>query len=129
MKLLSQVEGLSIPATVVTANLDKNTLLKITGDATVDKATANSIVIGKLAVPVKTANSTGTVETSCKDLSEMKTTEVLVAGDSWKAGVPDATTGESTAAKWVDGTDSPVRRCGVVWKGAASGGTAQVLTF
>lgn len=129
MKVLRTSEGLAIPATVATANLPKDTMMKITGNKTIDKATANAFNVGRLTVSSKTAGGDGTLETPFKEHIEIKTTELLAAGDFFKFGAPDGTTGENTAAKWVDGTDSIVRRVGVIWKGAASGGVAEALTF
>lgn len=130
MKLRSQREGLAIPATVVTANLPKDTLMKITGNRTIDKATAGTVHVGRLTVPVKTANAAGgTLETRFKELIEIKTTEILAAGDLVKHGVVDVTTGENTVAKWLVATDAVALAFGVVWNGAASGGVAEVLTY
>lgn len=129
MKLRSQKEGLAIPATVVTAALPKDTLMKITANRTIDKATAGTVHAGRLTVPSKTANGTGTLETSFKELIEIKTTEIMAAGDFVKHGVVDVTTGENTVAKWLVATDAVALRWGVVWSGAASGGVAEVLVY
>jgi hypothetical protein len=129
MKLRAQREGLAIPVTVVTANLPKDTLVKLTADNTVDKADANSHPIGRLVVPSRTANGPGTVETHFKEKVEIKTTAIVAFGSLVKIGVPDGTTGENTVTNWVSGTDGFERVYGVCCKAAASGGVAEVLTF
>jgi hypothetical protein len=120
---------LAVPATVVTANLTKDTLVSITANNTVDKAALNATPMGRLVVPSKTANGLGTVETRFKELIEIKTTAIVAAGDKLKLTAPDGTTGENTVGVWVSGTDGAERLFGVAWKGAASGGVAEVLTY
>lgn len=129
MKLRAQREGFAVVATVATANLAKDTLVKITGDNTVDKADANAHAIGRLVVPAKTTNGTGTVETRYKERVEIKTSGNVTAGQFAKIGAPDGTTGENTVVQWVSGTDAWERLYGVVIKGATSGNVAEVLTF
>ncbi len=129
MKILRQLEGLAITATVATANLAQNTSVKITGNETVDKATANTFAIGQLRVPVETAAAKGTVETRFRAEAEVKASGDLVAGEFIKMGAPDGTTGEDTVVKFVPGTDAEERKCGICWKGGASGATVKVLLF
>jgi hypothetical protein len=129
MKLRAQKEGFAVVATVVTANLAKDTLVKITADNTVDKADANAHAIGRLVVPSKTANGTGTVETRYKERIEIKVATTVTAGQFAKLGAPDGTTGENTIAPWVSGTDVWERNIGVVIKGATNGNVAEVLLF
>jgi len=129
MKLRAQREGLAIPVTVVTANLAKDTLVKLTADNTVDKADANAHAIGRLVVPSRTANGPGTVETRYKEKVEIKTTAVIAIGVYVKLTAPDGTTGENTVGVWVSGTDGWERLYGVACKAAGSGGVAEVLTF
>lgn len=129
MKLRRQAEGLGVPVKVATANLPKDTLVKITGNSTVDKAVANDHAIGRLVVPSKTANGDGTVEVSYKEHFEIKASGNLSAGQFWKMGAADGTTGENTAVQFVPGTDAEERKCGIVLVGASSGGTAEVLAF
>ena len=128
MKLRAQKEGLAVIA-IIAAVLAKDTLVAITGNRTVDKAGANAAPLGRLVVPAKNAGEQGTVETKFKEFLEIKAAAALAAGDYVKLGAPDNTTGENTAAVWTDGTDSVKRIYGVVWNGAAAGGTAEVLTF
>jgi hypothetical protein len=71
----------------------------------------------------------GTIETIFKELVEVKTTAILAAGALVKITAPDGTTGETTIGAWVSGTDGAGLLYGVVWKGAASGGVAEVLVY
>lgn len=129
MKIRSQQEGLAVIATVATANLPKDVLVSITGNRTVDKAGANAQAVGRLVVPSRTTNGQGTVETRYKEFVEIKTAANLTAGQLVKLAAVDGTTGENRVDVWVSGTDGFERVYGVVWNGAASGGTAEVLTF
>ncbi|MBS1793359.1 MAG: hypothetical protein JSS81_05865 [Acidobacteria bacterium] len=129
MKLRAQREGLAIPATIVTANLPKDTLVSITADRTVDKAGVNAHAVGRVAVPSRTASGIGTIETRYKELVEIKGSGVLAAGAMVKLAAVDGTTGENVVVAWVSGTDGAERLYGVVWKGGASGATLEVLAF
>lgn len=129
MKMRATTEFLGMPATIVTGNLPKDTLMAITGNRTVDKAGANANAIGRLVVPSKTDGGLGTVETKFKELIECKTAAIVAAGALVKLGAPDGTTGENTVTTWVSGTDGFERLYGVVWNGAASGGVAEILTY
>jgi hypothetical protein len=134
MKLKAQVEGLAIPATVVTADLPKDTLVAVTADATVDKCAADGFPIGRLSVPAKLANTQGTVETKFKELVEMEADGAINAGDWVKLGALSPTTGKHTAKVWTEGTASadndPIKRAyGVAWVGGADEAIVQVLTF
>lgn len=131
MKLRASREGLAIKATFV-ALLAKDTLVKITStNNTVDKAVANDFVVGRVSVPPMTATGTGTVELlgKFKELIEIKAGATLASGAYVKMAAADGTTGENVATTWVSGTDAIERLFGVVWKGANSGGTLEVLTF
>lgn len=129
MKLKAQVEGLAVPATVETADLPKDTIVSITGDATVDKAAADDTPIGRIVVPANTADGLGTVETKFKELVEMEADGILAAGAYVKLGALSPTDTKHTAKAWVEGTDSIKRLYGVVWVGGADEATIQVLTF
>lgn len=128
MKLRAQVEGLAVPA-IIAAILEKDTIVAITADRTVNKAGANANPIGRLSVPAKAVNGTGTVETRFKELVEMKTSGALAAGVAVKLAAPDGTTGENVVTTWVGGTDSFERLYGVIWKGTAGVGVAEVLVY
>lgn len=133
MKVLARVEGLAVPAIIATAVHPKDTLVKITADRTVDKAGSNEFAIGTISVPSKSAtapNNTGTVETRFKELIECKIGgSALSAGAFVKLAAVDGTTGENVAVAWVSGTDVFERCFGIVWKGAAANGVAEILTF
>lgn len=131
MKLRSTREGLAVKALFV-ALLAKDTLVKITStNYTVDKAVANDFLVGRVSVPPKTATGEGTVELAgrFKELIEIKAGATLASGAIVKMAAADGTTGENVATTWVSGTDAWERAIGVVWKGASSGGTLEVLTF
>ena len=128
MKLRAQVEGLAIPAIVATVE-PKDTLVAITADKTVGKAGANAEVIGRLSVPARSVNGTGTVETKFKELVEIKTSGALAAGVKVKLAAVDGTTGENVVTTWVSGTDGFALLYGIVWKGTAGVGVAEVLVY
>jgi hypothetical protein len=128
MQLVKQREGLAVVATVATANLAKDQLVKITGNATVDKAGANDHAIGRLVVPSRSANGTGTVEVRYKEHVKVKFSGNLAAGSFVKLAAVDGTTGESVVQAWVSGTDAWERLYGVVWVGA-NNAVGEVLTF
>lgn len=127
MKLRANNEGLAIPATVA-AVLDKDTIVTITADKTVNKAGANATPIGRLVVPAKANGGRGTVETRFKELIEIKFSGNIAAGAPVKMAAPDGTTGENVVVAWVSGTDGYERLFGIVWKGA-NGAVGEVLTF
>ena len=129
VKLRAQREGLSIPVTVATANLPKDTLVAITANMTVDKAGANALVIGRLFKTTKVANGSGTVETRFKERIEIKASGVLAAGNEVKMAAPDPGTGENRVSLFDPAADAVTRRFGVVWKGGADGATVEVLTY
>lgn len=125
MKMRATDEGLGMPA-IIAAVLLVNTLVKITGNRTVNAAAAGDVVIGRLAKPSKTAGGSGTVETRAKEFIEIKTSEAVVAGDRVKMAAPDGS-GEQQVAKFVVGTDAPDLLLGYVWNGGALGATVEVL--
>jgi hypothetical protein len=132
MKLKSQVEGLAV-AVIVAAVLVKDTLVKLTGDKTVDKAGADAVVIGRLVKPAREANGTGTVETRFKELITIKASGALVAGDRVKMAAADGG-GIQRVTKWISQTDAaagdkPDTLLGVVFVGGADGADVQVLTY
>lgn len=132
MKLKAQVEGLAV-AVIVAAVLVKDTLVKLTGDKTVDKAGADAVVIGRLMKPAREANGTGTVETRFKELITIKTSGALVAGDRVKMAAADGG-GIQRVTKWISQTDAaagdkPDSLLGVCFVGGADGADVQVLTY
>lgn len=132
MKLRAQKEGLGIRVTMA-ALLVADALVKLTADNTVNVAGANDFVIGRVSVAPKTSGGLGTVECigRIKEKIEIKVNQSggLVAGDFVKMAAVDGTTGENRVAKWVTGTDAFERLVGIVCKGAADAGVAEVLTF
>lgn len=128
MKVLNQVEGLSITATVVTANLAKDQLVKITGDKTVDKAGSGEKAIGRLIVPAKSSSGKGTVEVLAKERVEVKFSGNLAAGTYVRLAAVDGGTGESVVQVWTSGTHPVETLYGIVWKGA-NNALGEVLTF
>lgn len=129
MKMLSQVEGLSIAALVETGGLAQDTLVSITGDRQVDKAAANGFAIGRLIVPAKEDDTEGTVETRFKEKVEMEADGIVAAGNWVKLGALSPTDGKHTAKVWVEDTDALTRLYGIAFIGAADEGTVTVLTF
>lgn len=129
MKVRATCEGLAVPATVVTANLPKDTIVSITANKTVDRAGANAFPVGRLVAPAKSANGSGTIETPFKELIEIKASGSITANDFVKLAAVDGTTSENRVSTWVDGTDSVKRIFGVAWKGGADGATVEVLVF
>jgi hypothetical protein len=128
MKLRAQFEGLAVVA-IMAAVLAKETLVKITGDHTVDKAGADDFAIGRVTVAAKAASGEGTVETRFKEWVECKTAGIVAAGNFVKLAAADSGTGENRIVAWDSGADSPTIIYGVCWKGAGNGGVAEVLTF
>jgi hypothetical protein len=132
-KLLVTDEGLALACTIHTANLPQHTLMKITGDATVDKAGADAIVIGRQTKGTKAADGSGTIETPFKELISIKADGVLAAGDDVKMSSDDGG-GLQRVTKWVSQTDAapgdkPQTLYGVVWVGGADGSTVQILVY
>jgi hypothetical protein len=126
--------GLNIPATIHTANLPKDTVVAISGDKTVDKAGAGAIPLGFVFKPARSADGSGTIETSFHALIEVKGSGAIAAGDRVKLAAVDGTTGETVVAKWVSQTDAaagdkPDTLFGVCWKGGADGATLEVLVY
>lgn len=133
MKLKSQVEGLAVAVIVATAALAKDTLVKLTGDKTVDKAGANAVVIGRLVKPARDANGSGTVETKFKELITIKASGAIAAGDRVKMAAADGG-GIQRVAKWISQTDlvagdNAETLFGVCFVGGADGADIQVLTY
>ncbi len=133
MKKRAHVEGLSVPATIVTAKLPQDTLVAITANRTVDKAGANALVVGRILKSARAANGSGTVETRFKELIEIKASGALAAGDKVKLAAPDGG-GEQRVSLWTSQTDAvagdkPDTLLGVVWKCGADASIVEVLTY
>jgi hypothetical protein len=130
MKLRAQIEGLAVPATIA-AVLARDVIVAITGNRTVNKAGADALAVGRLTVPAKAANESGTVETRFKALIEVKADGPIAAGDVVKLSSADGS-GNQRVKKWVGQTDAvagdkPETMFGVCWNGGADGGTVEVL--
>ena len=130
-KLRAQLEGLSVPATIVTANLAKDTLVRITADKTVDAQNADAFVVGRVLKPSKDANGSGTIETRFKELMEMKADGAIAAGDPVKAST-ESPAGTQRVKKWIGQTDTvagdkPESLLGICWKGGADAATVEIL--
>jgi hypothetical protein len=128
MKKRAHVEGLSVPATIVTAKLAQDTLVAITANKTVDKAGANAIVIGRVLKTNREANGSGTIETRFKELIEIKASGALVAGNRVKLAAADGG-GLQRVVLWDSAADTADTLLGVVWKGGADAATVEVLTY
>lgn len=132
-RLRAQVEGYAIMATFA-AVLAKDTIVAIVADRTVNIAGANAIPVGRVSVPAKVADETGTIETRFKELVEIKASGAVAAGDVVKMAAVDPVTGENRVAKWTGQTDAvagdkPETRYGLCWKGGADGATLEVLAY
>ena len=128
VKKRAHVEGLSVPATIVTAKLPQDTLVTITANKTVDKAGADAVVIGRVLKSNREANGSGTIETRFKELVEVKGSGALVAGNRVKLAAADGG-GIQRVALWDPAADTADTLFGVVWKGGADGATLEVLTY
>jgi hypothetical protein len=128
-KLRAHRDTYNIPATIVTANLPKDTIVSITADKTVDRAGANALFVGRVLKPARAANGSGTIETRFNALVEVKASGAVAAGAEVKLAAVDPVTGENRVSTWVDGVDSPSRKYGVCWKGGADAATLEVLEY
>jgi hypothetical protein len=130
MKVLANVEGLAVPATIETAGVPQGANVVISGDATVDAATAADIVIGHVSVPVKDATEEDgacTIETKYKRLFTAKAVGgALAAGAEVQAGAVDS--GSVSTVKAL-ASDSRALCLGIVWIGAAENSEVTVLGY
>lgn len=128
MQLRAIKEGLSVPAVIHTANLAKDTAMKITGDATVDKSTAaGDKIVGYLRVPSRTADGQGTVETRFNKLADAECDGAIAAGDYIQAG--DHNSGVQCFKKWISGTHDANLIVGQCWIGGADTETGTFLLY
>lgn len=129
MKVLANVEGLAVRATIESAGLAKDTLVNITGDKQVDIAGDGEVVHGYISVPVKDSaeeDGEGTVETRFKSLVEVKAVGgALAAGAIVTAGAPAS---DVSTVKAI-GAGTYEKAFGVVWKGGAENALIEVLTY
>ncbi len=120
--------NLAVPAIVVTADLPHGTLLKITDDRTVDKSVAeDDFLVGSLEVPVREANTQGTMRSRYRALVTMRCSGAIAAGERVKAG--PAAAGVQTLKKWAAGVENEQLIVGVCWVGAADAAEGEFLIF
>jgi hypothetical protein len=124
MKILNTKIHYGVRA-VFQGDLEPGTLVKITGDRTVNTATAGSHVIGIVTVKRDTKNE-GTIDLFGSALAEIKVTAKTDAGVIVKAGVPSGTTSTAMPLANVDKVNLEI---GICWKGAAINGTATIILF
>lgn len=111
---------------VFAADLDIDTAVKITANKTVDKHDGSGTLIGVVTAKRNVKNN-GTVDVLAKHHIKCKIQTAVTAGQSFKFGALDGTTGENRIAPWVAGTDAIELRAGVVWIGGGSGATAEAF--
>lgn len=132
MKVRTPDNGLSLPATIETADLAKGTLVTITDDRTVDAADADETIVGHVFKAAREADGSGTIETKARHLVEGVADGAIAAGDEVKMGTSAA--GVQKFKKWVSQTDTvagdtPETRIGICWFGGGNGDTVEVLLY
>ncbi len=125
MQVLKSDVHFGITATFA-ADLEVDTAVKITGNATVDKHGGTGTFIGVVTAK-RNANNKGTFDVVAKHHAKVKIKDAVTAGQSFKFGTVDPTTGENRISPWVAGTDAIELRAGVVWVGGAADATAEVF--
>lgn len=123
---VGQAEMIALPDAIFASKLEKNIIVRITGNRTIDAAAAGHTPLGRVSVPAKAANELGTVEVFYRERHDLKTTGTIVAGDFFKMAALD-TDGTNRVAKWVSGTDAEELKCGVCWFGGTAGNTVEVF--
>lgn len=127
MKILANIEGLALRATIAAAGVLKDQLVAISGDETVAAAGANDIVAGHISVPVADITETNgecTVEFHrFRRLFTAKASGALTAGTQVKAAA--VASGQSVVADLSSGDRKLM--VGIVWIGAADGAEVTVL--
>lgn len=111
---------------VFAADLDIDTAVRISANKTVDKHGGTGTFIGVVTAK-RNANNNGTIDVVAKHHARCKIQTAVTAGQSFKFGAVDGTTGENRIAPWVAGTDAIELRAGVVWVGGNAGDTAEVF--
>lgn len=118
--------GLSIPDATFAAKLNKDVVVRITGNRTINAAGVGHTPFGRVSVPAKDANQLGTIETYFRERFDCETTTNIVAGDFFKLAAVDAN-GNTRVAKWVAGTDAEELKCGICWYGGSTGAIVEVF--
>jgi hypothetical protein len=127
-RVKANFQSLSVPA-IFAAVLKADDLVKITGNATVNKAGANEFAVGSVLAPARAANADkGSVETRFRALMTVKANGALTAGTHVKLSSDDGS-GNQRVAAYVEGTDAASRWVGTVWVGGADGADIDVLFF
>ncbi len=102
------------------ADLAAGALVEITGDWTVNKASAGSAkVLGETLKAGKSGEYVAVETSGRKVLEGAIATEAIAAGDKLKVGA-DGTGGEQRLAKWVLGTDNPALIVGMALTAAGA---------
>jgi hypothetical protein len=128
MKITRIVEHVGLPA-VIESVLEKDTMVEITGDATVDKhAGAGAINIGFVRVPARVAGHQGTIETRFRATGEAKADGALTAGMGFKMST-ESPAGTQRVTEWDPATDTTETLDGVVWVGGANNATVKLLFY
>jgi len=113
---------------VFAADLDIDMAVKITANKTVNKADGTGTFIGTVTAK-RNANNNGTVDVIAKQHIKCKIQTAVTAGQEFKFGTLDGTTGENRIAPWVAGTDAVGLRIGVVWVGGATDAIAECFVY
>jgi hypothetical protein len=124
MKILNTKHHYGLRA-IFQSDLEPGTMVKITGNNTVNAATAGSNVIGIVTVKRDSKNE-GTIDIFGSAVAEIKVTAKVDAGTIVKAGVPSGTITTAMPLANVDATNLEI---GICWKGAAVNGTATIILF
>lgn len=123
---VAQSGGLSIGDATFAAKLNKDVIVRITGNRTIDTAGAEHVAFGRVSVPARAATELGTIEVFFRERHDMKTTTTIAAGDFFKLAAAD-TDGSTRVAKWVAGTDAEELKCGICWYGGSANATVEVF--
>jgi hypothetical protein len=123
---VAQGEGLSIGDATFAAKLNKDVIVRISGNRTINVAAAGHTPFGRVSVPARAANELGTVETFFRERYDLETTTNIAAGDFFKLAAVDVT-GNNRVAKWVAGTDTEELKCGICWNGGSTGAIVEVF--
>lgn len=111
---------------VFASDMEIDTAVKITANKTVDKHDGTGTFAGVVTAKRNLKNN-GTFDVVAKHHATCKIQTAVAAGQSFKFGTVDPTTGENRIAPWVAGTDAIELRAGIVWVGGATDATAEVF--
>ena len=108
------------------ADLDVDTVVKITANGTVNKHDGTGVAIGTVTAK-RNASNKGTVDVFARQHAKVKIKDAVTAGQAFKFAAVDGTTGENRISPWNEETDSVDLRAGVVFVGGGAGATAEVF--